>query len=327
MRVLVTGGAGFIGSHFVRHWLRKYPDSDITVLDKLTYAGRKENLKDLAGEIRFVNGDICEKGDVEEVLSGSEIIFNFAAESHVDRSITDAEPCVTTNVWGTYVLLELARRHGVERFVQVSTDEVYGSRPSGSFNEADSLSPSSPYAATKASADLLALSYFRTHGLPVVVTRSSNNFGPYQYPEKLIPLFILNALENVPVPVYGDGKNVRDWIYVTDNCAAIDLIARHGVPGEAYNVAAKNEKQNLDIASSILKLLEASPDLLEFVPDRPGHDWRYSLDTTKIEQLGWRPVQDFEDCLRQTVSWYRDNEWWWRPLREHAASKPTYHRL
>ena len=314
MRFLITGGAGFIGSHFVRYWLHKYPDSDITVLDKLTYAGRKENLVDLPSEIRFVKGDIGEKKVVDEVLADSELIFNFAAESHVDRSITDTEPPVATNIWGTYVLLEAARHHNVKRFVQISTDEVYGSRHTGSFSEADPLCPSSPYSATKASADLLALSYFRTYGFPVIVTRSSNNFGPYQYPEKLIPLFIVNALQNIPLPLYGNGKNVRDWIYVTDNCAAIDLVAHKGVPGEIYNVAAKNEKQNLDIATSILKFLDLPPNFLRFVTDRPGHDWRYSLDTTKIEQLKWSPVQNFDHALKQTVDWYRDNEWWWHPL-------------
>lgn len=316
MRILITGAAGFIGSNFVRYWLDKYPGSDVVVLDKLTYAGRRENLHDLLDHIRFIQGDICVEDDVDRAMRGCHMVFNFAAESHVDRSITGAGEFVHTNVWGTYVLLEAARRHKVERFIQISTDEVYGSSLEGSFTEQDALNSSSPYAASKAGADLLALSYFKTYGLPILITRSSNNFGPYQYPEKLIPLFTLNALEGKSLPVYGDGRNVRDWIYVQDNCAAIDLVAQKGASGEIYNIAAKNERENLEITHLILKFLNQPKELIQFVQDRPGHDRRYSLDMVKIEELGWHASIQFEDALMQTVHWYRENEWWWKPLRE-----------
>lgn len=316
MGILITGGAGFIGSNFVRYWLNKYPDSDVVVLDKLTYAGRRENLHDLLDRIRFIRGDICLQEDIDRAMRGCHLVFNFAAESHVDRSITEAGAFVHTNVWGTYVLLEAARRHKVERFIQISTDEVYGSSLEESFTERDALDPSSPYAASKAGADLLALSYFKTYGLPILITRSSNNFGPYQYPEKLIPLFTLNALEGKPLPVYGDGRNIRDWIYVQDNCAAIDLVAQKGASGEIYNIAAQNERENLEVVHLVLKSLRRSRELIQFVQDRPGHDRRYSLDITKIKQLGWRPSTQFEDALRETVRWYQENEWWWKPLRE-----------
>ena len=316
VRTLITGGAGFIGSHFVRYWLNKYPDSDVTVLDKLTYAGRLENLHDVLDHIQFIHGDICLKKDVDRAMRGCGLVFNFGAESHVDRSIAEAGAFIRTNVLGTYVLLEAARRHGVERFIQISTDEVYGSCWEGSFTERDPLTPSSPYSASKAGADLLALSYFKTHGLPVLITRSSNNYGPYQYPEKLIPLCILNALEGKPLPVFGDGRNVRDWIYVQDNCVAIDLVAQKGTPGAIYNIATKNERQNLEIVHLILKLLNRPKELIQFVQDRLGHDKRYSLDTTSTKQLGWHPSTRFEDALDETVRWYLENEWWWKPLRE-----------
>lgn len=316
MGILITGGAGFIGSHFVRYWLHRYPGSDVIVLDKLTYAGRRENLRDVLGHIQFIHGDICLQKDVDRAMHGCHLVFNFAAESHVDRSINEAGQFIHTNVWGTYVLLEAARRHRIERFIQISTDEVYGSCSKGSFREQDPLAPSSPYAASKAGADLLALSHFKTYGLRVLVTRSSNNFGPYQYPEKLIPLFILNALKGKLLPLYGDGQNVRDWIYVQDNCAAIDLVAQKGSPGEIYNIAAKNERENLEIAHLILKFLNRPKELIQFVQDRPGHDRRYSLDTTRIEQLGWDSSNRFEDALRETVRWYQENEWWWKSLRQ-----------
>jgi len=320
MKVLVTGGAGFIGSHFVRYWLEEHPSSDVVVLDKLTYAGRRENLHDVLDDIEFIHGDICLKKDVDRAIDGCQVVFNFAAESHVDRSIVEARAFMRTNVYGTFVLLEAARLHAIEQFIQISTDEVYGSRLKGSFREQDPLAPSSPYAASKAGADLLVLSYFKTHGLPILVTRSSNNFGPYQYPEKLIPLFILNALERKTLPVYGDGRNVRDWIYVQDNCSAIDLIAQKGTPGEIYNVAAKNERENLEIAHLILEFLDRPKELIQFVQDRPGHDRRYSLDVERVEQLGWRPNIQFEDALRETVRWYQENEWWWRPLGRRRSS-------
>lgn len=315
MRILITGGAGFIGSHFVRHSLEKASEHDIVVLDKLTYAGRKENLHDVLDSVRFVHGDICLSSDVEKAMDGCSIVFNFAAESHVDRSISGAREFINTNVCGAYVLLEAARRQRIERFIQISTDEVYGSCLEGSFTEDDAAYPSSPYAASKASADLLALSYMRTYGLPVIITRSSNNFGPYQYPEKVIPLFITNALEDKPLPVYGDGKNIRDWIYVKDNCTAIDFISQKGTPGEIYNIAAKNERENLDIVDRILQLLKKPKELIRFVQDRPGHDRRYSLDVTKMTALGWVSATPFEEALADTVQWYQKNEWWWRPLR------------
>lgn len=317
MKILVTGGAGFIGSNFVRYWLNKYPDSDVVVLDKLTYAGRRENLHDVLGHIQFIQGDICLQEDVDRAMQGCRMVFNFAAESHVDRSITGAGAFVHTNVWGTHVILEAARRHKVERFIQISTDEVYGSRLQGSFTEKDALNPSSPYAASKAGADVLALAYFKTYNLPVVIPRSSNNFGPYQYPEKLIPLFILNALGSKPLPVYGDGQNVRDWIYVQDNCEAINLVAQKGASGGIYNIAARNEKENLEVIHAILECLARPEELIQFVQDRPGHDRRYSLDTTRIEQLGWRSSTRFEDALKETIRWYQGNEWWWQPLRQH----------
>ncbi len=321
MRVLITGGAGFIGSHFLRYWLHTYPESDVVVLDKLTYAGRRENVWDVLERVRFVQGDIGQQEDVERAMVDCDVVFNFAAESHVDRSIAEAGAFVHTNVWGTYVLLEAARRHKVERFIHISTDEVYGSRLHGAFTERDALNPSSPYAASKAAADSLALSYFKTYGLPVLISRSSNNFGPYQYPEKLIPLFILNGIEGKTLPVYGDGRNVRDWIYVGDNCAAIDLAARKGAPGEIYNIAAGNEKENLEVTHVILKVLNRSHACLQFVQDRPGHDRRYALDTTKIAQLGWQATCQFEDALRDTIRWYQDNEWWWKPLRQNDTNE------
>jgi dTDP-glucose 4,6-dehydratase len=315
MRILITGGAGFIGSHFVRYILEKHPDYDVVVLDKLTYAGRTENLHDVLESVRFIHGDVCLPGDVDKAMDGCNTVFNFAAESHVDRSITGAGAFVNTNVWGTCVLLEAARRHRIERFIQISTDEVYGSCLNGSFSEDDVANPSSPYAASKAGADLLSLSYVRTYGLPVVITRSSNNFGPYQYPEKVIPLFITNAIEAKPLPVYGDGRNIRDWIYVQDNCGAIDFISQNGTPGEIYNIAAKNERENLEIVDQILQFLKKPRDLIQFVQDRPAHDRRYSLDVTKMTALGWVCATPFEKALAETVKWYQNNEWWWKPLR------------
>jgi len=309
MRILITGGAGFIGSHFVRHSLEKHPKHDVVILDKLTYAGRTENLHDVMDSVRFIHGDVCLPGDVDKAMDGCNMVFNFAAESHVDRSITGAGAFVNTNVWGTYVLLEAARRHRIERFIQISTDEVYGSCLNGSFTEDDLANPSSPYAASKASADLLALSYVRTYGLPVLITRSSNNFGPYQYPEKVLPLFITNALEGKPLPVYGDGRNIRDWIYVQDNCAAIDFVSQKGTPGEIYNIAAKNERENLEIVDRILQLLKKPRELIRFVQDRPAHDRRYSLDVTKMTALGWVSATPFKEALADTLQWYQKNEW------------------
>ncbi|KAF5063519.1 dTDP-glucose 4,6-dehydratase [anaerobic digester metagenome] len=319
MRILVTGGLGFIGSNFIRQMLEEHPGDSIVNLDKITYAGNPENLKDIAGDPRytFVRGDICDPGVVGSVFREHPIdaVVHFAAESHVDRSIEDASVFVRTNVLGTHVLLEAALSHGVGRFIHVSTDEVYGSIKSGSFRETDNLNPSSPYSASKAASDLLARSYYITHNLPVIVTRCTNNFGPYQYPEKLIPLFATNLLEGKKVPVYGTGKNVRDWIYVLDHCRAIDFVLRHGEPGEIYNIGGDNEKSNLEITGGILRALGKDESMVEYVRDRPGHDWRYSLDSSKLRAMGWKPEFDFETALRATVQWYTGNEWWWRPLK------------
>jgi dTDP-glucose 4,6-dehydratase len=314
MKILVTGGAGFIGSNFVRYLLEKYPESEIVVLDKLTYAGRMENLKDAMSKIKFVKGDICDEKDVENVAKGCNVIFNFAAETHVDRSIIEAGVFVKTDVIGTHKLLEAARKYDVEKYVQISTDEVYGSVERGFFKEDDKLDPSSPYSASKGGADLLVNAYFKTYGLPTLITRSSNNFGPFQFPEKLIPVLIINAMQNKPLPIYGDGKNVRDWIYVTDNCDGINAVCNQGEFGEIYNIASGNEKMNIEVANFILKELNKSKTLIKFVKDRPGHDRRYSLDITKIKKLGWKPKHKFEEAFKKTVLWYKNNEWWWRPL-------------
>jgi len=317
VKILVTGGAGFIGSNFIRYILNKYPDYRIINLDKLTYAGRGKNLKDIEGKphYKFVKGDICDAKIVAKVARDCDTIVNFAAESHVDRSISDAAEFVRTNVYGTHVLLEAAKASKIRLFCQIGTDEVYGSREEGSFKETDLLKPSSPYSASKAAADLLTYSYYTTYNLPVVITRSTNNFGPYQYPEKVIPLFITNALEGKKLPVYGDGRNIRDWIYVLDNCEAIDFIIHNGKVGEIYNIAGNAEMENMDLAKLILKTLTKSEDLIKFVTDRPGHDRRYALDNNKINKLGWRPAHNFQQTLKETVEWYRDNQHWWQPLK------------
>jgi dTDP-glucose 4,6-dehydratase len=307
MRLLITGGAGFIGCNFVRHVLDAHPDYDVVVLDKLTYAGRLENLQKIMDRITFIQGDICDKGDVGQAMEGCDAVVNFAAETHVDRSIADASAFVKTNVLGTHALLETAREQELRRFVQIGTDEVYGSTTSSSFYEDDSLNPSSPYSASKAGADLLARAYFITYGLPVMVTRSSNNFGPYQYPEKLIPFFILRAMRRETLPVYGSGLNVRDWLYVRDNCAAIDLVLHNGLPGEIYNIGGGNELTNLEITRRILSRLDMPEDLIEHVGDRLGHDFRYSIDSSKIRGLGWRPELKFEEALEYTIEWYLKN--------------------
>jgi len=319
MRLLVTGGLGFIGSNFIRQILEEHPGESIVNLDKITYAGNPENLKDIAGDPRytFVRGDICDPEIVGSVFREYPIdaVVHFAAESHVDRSIEDASVFVRTNVLGTHVLLEAALSHGIKRFVHVSTDEVYGSIRSGSFRETDNLNPSSPYSASKAASDLLARSYYITHDLPVIVTRCTNNFGPYQYPEKLIPLFVTNLIEGKKVPVYGTGRNVRDWIHVADHCRAVDFVLRHGEPGEIYNIGGGAEKTNLEITEGILRALGKDESMIEYVRDRPGHDWRYSLDSSKLRAMGWKPEFDFETALQATVRWYTENEWWWRPLK------------
>ncbi|WP_334111065.1 dTDP-glucose 4,6-dehydratase [Thermodesulfitimonas autotrophica] len=320
MRLLVTGGAGFIGSNFIRYILTRHPDWEVINLDKLTYAGNLANLRDVAANFagyRFFQGDIADPDAVAAVFAtGIDAALNFAAETHVDRSITDAAPFVRTNVEGTRVLLDAARKYKVPRFIQVSTDEVYGSLEPGDppFTEESPLAPNSPYAASKAGADLLCRAYHRTYGLPVIITRCSNNFGPYQFPEKLIPLTITNALENKPIPVYGDGQNIRDWLYVEDNCRALELVLLSGQPGEVYNIGGGKEIRNIDLIRLLLKLLGKSEELITFVPDRPGHDRRYALDTAKItRELGWRREYSFEEALRRTVQWYVENPGWWQP--------------
>ncbi|UCB56908.1 MAG: dTDP-glucose 4,6-dehydratase [Candidatus Omnitrophota bacterium] len=309
-QILVTGGAGFIGSNFIRYMLNKYSNYQITNLDKLTYAGRRENLKDIEDNPRykFIKADICDEKAVRAALKGCDTVINFAAESHVDRSIKNAPVFIKTNVFGTQVLLEAAREHEVSLFCQISTDEVYGSVSAGAFKETDALRPSSPYSASKAAADGLVHSYYVTYNLPVIIVRSTNNFGQYQFPEKIIPLFITNALKGKTLPVYGDGRNVRDWIYVLDNCAAIDFIIHKGKAGEIYNVAGNNEVKNIDLTRLILRIMGKPEDLIEFVQDRPGHDRRYALDTTKIEKLGFKPEHNFEQALTTTIEWYRDNQ-------------------
>ncbi len=314
---LVTGGAGFIGSNYIHFLLRTYDDVRVINLDKLTYAGNLNNLRDIQQDhrYRFVKGDICDRPLVSELMKGVDVVVNFAAESHVDRSIGAPDDFIKTDIFGAFVLLECAREAGVRKFIQISTDEVYGSIEQGSFTEESPLKPSSPYSASKAGADRLAHSYFVTYGLPVIITRCSNNFGPYQYPEKLIPLFVTNALDDKSLPIYGDGMNVRDWIYVEDHCEAIDLLVRQGVDGETYNIGAGNEKNNLEITAIILEELQKPKELMTFVKDRPGHDRRYSVSTDKIRALGWKPRHQFQEAMAATIRWYRDNRWWWEPLK------------
>ena len=315
MKLLVCGGAGFIGSHFARLRLRDHGD-EVVVLDKLTYAGREDNLRDLTDDdgFTFVHGAIEDPMAVAGAIAGCDAIVNFAAETHVDRSISGPEVFLTTQMNGTWTLLEAAREHDL-RYVQVSTDEVYGSIDEGSFTEASPLDPSSPYSATKAGADLLVASYGHTYDLPAAICRGSNNYGPFQYPEKLIPLMVLNALHGDPLPVYGDGKNVRNWLYVEDFGRAIGTVLERGATGEAYNVGGPDECPNLDVVRRILAHTDRDESLIEFVTDRPGHDRRYSLSSDKVRALGWEPQMRFDQGLERTVAWYRDNAWWWEPIR------------
>ena len=319
MKLLVTGGAGFIGSNFARRTLERTDDS-VTVYDALTYAGNLDNLRDLDENSRyaFVQGDICDRDALRQAMAGHDAVVHFAAESHVDRSIVSPDDFVRTNCDGTNVVCDIARQVGVERLIHISTDEVYGSITEGSFTEQDPLTPRSPYSASKAGSDLIALSYRTTHDLPVIITRSSNNFGPYQYPEKVIPLFVTNLLAGRKVPLYGDGMNVRDWCHVDDNCAAIDLVLRRGELGEIYNIGAGNEITNRDLTGRILEQMGAGEEMIDHVPDRLGHDRRYSVSCEKVRGLGWSPDRELGEALAQTVEWYRDNPWWWEPLRSTA---------
>jgi dTDP-glucose 4,6-dehydratase len=327
--VLVTGGAGFIGSNFVRYALEAHPDWRVTTLDKLTYAGRRENLHDVMTHERhaFVHGDIIDAPVSGPLVERSNIVVHFAAETHVDRSIMAAGDFIRTDVEGTFVLLEAARRAtGLTRFVQISTDEVYGSVATGASTETDELRPRNPYSASKSGADRLAYSYWATYDLPVIITRASNNYGPYQFPEKVIPLFVTNAIDDIPVPLYGDGRNVRDWLHVLDHCRAIDLLIGKGSNGEVYNIGGGNDVMNVDLTHRILDTLGKPRSLIKPVADRLGHDRRYCLDTTKLRSQGWSPQVPFEQGLRETVDWYRANEWWWRPIKEQDPNFKSYYQ-
>ena len=318
--ILVTGGLGFIGSNFIRHMLNKY-DYKIINIDKVTYSANFENLKDVENNPNyyFVKGDICDKSLVEYILIEHKIdtIINFAAESHVDRSILDADDFVKTDILGTQILLEAAKNSNIKRYIQISTDEVYGSINEGSFTEESNLKPNSPYAASKAGGDLIARSYSITYKTPVIIVRSSNNYRPYQYPEKLIPLFITNLIENIKIPLYGDGLNVRDWIHVLDNCEAIDVVLHKGIDGEVYNISSNNEKSNVFITKFILKELDKPESFIEFVSDRKGHDRRYSLNSNKLRNLGWEPKFNFEESLKDTIRWYVENKEWWQKIKSN----------
>lgn len=327
MKLLVTGGAGFIGSAFVRMALRRWPEAQVVVIDKLTYAGNLANLAEVRDEPRFqfIQGDIADPAAVAHAIAGCTHVLNFAAETHVDRSILNAGDFVRTDVEGTRVLLEAARTGAVQRYLQVSTDEVYGDveAPHRS-TEADPLRPRSPYSASKAGGDLMVGAYHATYGLPTIITRGSNTYGPYQYPEKLVPLFVTNALESLPLPVYGDGRQMRDWLYVEDHCTGIATALERGAPGEIYNIGVENERPNLEVVDRILQYTGCDPTLIRHVPDRPGHDRRYALDTRKLRALGWAPATDFERGIRETVAWYGEHRSWWEPLKD--GSYREYYR-
>ena len=329
VKVLVTGGAGFIGSNFVRHALAAHEDWQVTTLDKLTYAGRLENLASVEHHPRhrFVKGDVADAGVAAPLVKESDIVVHFAAETHVDRSITNAGEFITTDVYGTFVLLEAARENpALRRFVQISTDEVYGSVAEGASRETDELKPRNPYSASKAGADRLAYSYWATYKVPVIITRASNNYGPNQFPEKIIPLFITNLFDDIPVPLYGDGQNERDWLHVDDHCRGVDVLIDKGVSGELYNIGGGNQVKNVDLTHRILALVGKPASLIRPVADRPGHDRRYSLDTAKLEALGWRPQETFDEGLARTVAWYRQNERWWRPIKDEDPEFRKYYQ-
>lgn len=319
MKLLITGGAGFIGSNFIRYILNKYPDYEILNFDKLTYAGNLENLRDLEGNerYRFVQGDISDEGAVEKVFAEfmPDAVLNYAAETHVDRSITGPKEFIVTDVLGTYTLLEAVKRHGTSKYVQISTDEVYGSISEGSFTEETPFAPNSPYSASKAGGDHLCRAYFVTYGLPVIITHSCNVYGPYQYPEKVIPLFVTNLMQDKKVPLYGDGKNVREWIYTEDHCNAVDVILHTGERGEVYNIGSGHEIENLELTNMILGEFGVGNEMIEYVEDRLGHDRRYSIDFSKLNrELGWEPKHQFEEALKETVEWYKANREWWSKL-------------
>jgi dTDP-glucose 4,6-dehydratase len=325
--VLVTGGAGFIGSNFVRYALATHPDWRVTTLDKLTYAGRRENLHDVMDHPRhtFVHGDIGDAPVSSPLVEAADIVVHFAAETHVDRSILAAGDFIKTDVEGTFVLLEAARRNSkLRRFVQISTDEVYGSVPEGSSTETDELRPRNPYSASKAGADRLAYSYWATYDVPVIVTRASNNYGPYQFPEKVIPLFVTNLIDNLQVPLYGDGGNVRDWLHVVDHCRALDMLIHEARNGEVYNIGGGNEVRNVDLTQMLLRLVGKDQTLIRRVEDRKGHDRRYSVSTAKLRAMGWAPSMPFEQGLQDTVAWYQQNDWWWRPVKERDPQYRAY---
>ena len=322
MKIFVTGAAGFIGSNYVR-WLMANTNAEVTVFDALTYAGVRDNLAEFDGSSRFsfVHGDITNRDAVAAALPGHSHVVHFAAESHVDRSIMGPDAFITTNVLGTNIVCDVARLNDVERFLHISTDEVYGSIEEGSFTESDGLEPRSPYSASKASSDLVALAYRETYGLPVMITRSANQFGPYQFPEKVIPLFVTNLVDGLTVPLYGDGLNIRDWTYVVDNCAAVQMVLETGAEGEIYNIGAGNELTNKELTHAILDRCGKDETSIQYVEDRLGHDRRYSIDTTKIRQLGWAPETGFEDALDETVAWYTSNRTWWEPLKASVKNR------
>ena len=331
MKILVTGGAGFMGSNFVRYIINKYPDYSVINFDKLTYAGNKENLADLTGNphYSFVQGDIANEVQVGKVMPGVDVIVNYAAETHVDRSIMNPRDFLLTDVIGTYTLLEACRKNGIQKYIQISTDEVFGSIAKGKFTEKSPFEPNSPYSASKAGGDHLVRAYQVTYNVPTIVTHSCNFYGPYQYPEKLIPLFITNLLEGKKVPLYGDGKNIREWIYTEDHCSAIDFILHHGAIGEVYNIGTGNEKTNFEITQLLLKILEKGEEMIQYVKDRAGHDRRYAIDNSKLLALGWQPQVDFKEGLVKTAEWYKNNQAWWQKIKSGEYLKyyqEQYHK-